>query len=772
MRVYTPPHTINEFLHVYRDKRVGLVLGPIGSGKTIGMLMTLLDWAFLQQPNAKGERKTRFAVVRNTRPQLRDSVIRSVRDWIDFNDPRVEWRDTEMTLAMKFGLPDDTTVHTELMFRALDDERDAAKLLSVEYTGFWLSEFREIPLSLLTDVRSRAGRYPSRAEVPATHYGVIGESNFPVMGSEWHDLIEVRAPDWLQVLKQPSAVSSQAENRENLPPTYYEELMVDSTESWQKAHILCEYPEANDGQAVFGQTFSREKHVAKASLRPISGIINGPPIIVGMDQGRSPAALFGQLDGRGRLNIYSELHTTNVGMRKFMADFVMPHLNEKYFNTPVIAIVDPASSHKTEVDDESPLDVIRAAGLHAVPAPTNVISRRLEAVDRLLTSPDGIIIDPACVELLAALAYRYRYKRKRDGKMEDDTPEKLHPWSDLCFVAGTPIATPDGYVPIESLQPGDLVLTPRGADRVTCTGSRPVDETVVLHLSDGTVLRCTPDHPFAIWSKGSPCFLRADALPLGSPLVAIGEYSWASGKTLIQASGWSPAHASPAALDSPHRSGKSIRERASTALARATGLALAAMGSRLMNCGSVSVVATSITGTSGPIKPQCLSTNTSGNGRMGLSLMGIRSTTSTTIPPTMTSTTSKLFSGLSMHGFTCWRASLMGHLMSTLRWLSHVKPPRHGTVLPRDAHGTRSMRAKSSLTVVRRDYLSDAVPVFNLTTERDHVYYAGPALVHNCDSLQYMALSCGGIRYGRVVSRMRVGTSAQSKPAPSVRGWT
>jgi hypothetical protein len=432
MKQYTAPPTISQFMRAFTQKRVSMMLGPIGSGKTVGMLMTLLQWGMLQQPNLDGMRKTRFAVVRNTRPQLRDSVIRSVFDWIDVGDPRVEWRDTSMTLAIGYPMPDGTSIRTELMFRALDDQQDAAKLLSVEYTGFWLSEFREIPVSLLTDVRSRAGRYPNKNDGGATFHGVIGESNFPVKGSDWYRLLEVERPDWLQLFKQPSALSAQAENTENLPPTYYQELMQGSTPSWQEAHILCEYPEANDGQAVFRRTFERDRHVAKDPLRPITGIAGGPPIIVGVDQGRSPGALFGQLDGRGRLNVYHELHASNIGMRRFAGEYIVPYIQQHFMTTPVIVITDPAAAHKTEVDDESPLDVLRGAGLHAIPAPTNQIDRRLEAVDRLLTAHDGIIIDPRCTELIAALSYRYRYKTKPDGQLREAVPEKLHPWSDLA----------------------------------------------------------------------------------------------------------------------------------------------------------------------------------------------------------------------------------------------------------------------------------------------------------------------------------------------------
>jgi phage terminase large subunit-like protein len=50
--------------------------------------------------------------------------------------------------------------------------------------------------------------------------------------------------------------------------------------------------------------------------------------------------------------------------------------------------------------------------------------------------------------------------------MRKITGNQSHAHDDLCFVAGTKIATPFGYKAIESMKPGDLVITPLGIDKV------------------------------------------------------------------------------------------------------------------------------------------------------------------------------------------------------------------------------------------------------------------------------------------------------------------
>lgn len=81
-----------------------------------------------------------------------------------------------------------------------------------------------------------------------------------------------------------------------------------------------------------------------------------------------------------------------------------------------------------------------------------------------------------------------------------DFPRAAH--DDMCFVAGTMVATPAGDRPIESLRPGDRVLTPRGISRVKSCGITGVQPVVTRHGLTGTF-----NHPVFDDSDG-----RFDAL--------------------------------------------------------------------------------------------------------------------------------------------------------------------------------------------------------------------------------------------------------------------
>lgn len=68
--------------------------------------------------------------------------------------------------------------------------------------------------------------------------------------------------------------------------------------------------------------------------------------------------------------------------------------------------------------------------------------------------------------------------------------------ADECFVAGTVVATPSGYRPIEQLTEGEEVLTSSGVSRIKRLVRNTSTQLVEVNLGNGKRIRCTPDHPF------------------------------------------------------------------------------------------------------------------------------------------------------------------------------------------------------------------------------------------------------------------------------------
>jgi len=70
----------------------------------------------------------------------------------------------------------------------------------------------------------------------------------------------------------------------------------------------------------------------------------------------------------------------------------------------------------------------------------------------------------------------------------------------MCFEAGTPVSTPDGDVPIESLVNGDMVSTPEGPRKVTATMAHEHEGARVMVVTNRGSAVSTPDHPYLVGS--------------------------------------------------------------------------------------------------------------------------------------------------------------------------------------------------------------------------------------------------------------------------------
>lgn len=406
------------------DRRVRAVTGPVGSGKTTAMIFELLRRAMTQTPDSNGVRRTRFAVVRNTLSQLKQtclvSIEQSLRDIYKF-------KVSDSTIQFRFG-----DVYSDWLLLPLDEPQSQQRLLSLELTGGWCSEFRELDPDLVRALLSRCGRYPSKLVGGATWDGIVMESNGFSIDSPWYEILELEKPANWGYHRQPGGMEPNAENRENLRERYYEDLLESNTPEWCKIHVHNEYGDSLAGQAVFKNSFRPDFHVAKGPLRPV----NGHPLIIGMDFARHPAAIICQVDHRGRMLCLKELERENSGVEAFINKMVYPELQkDRYRGLSSFIVGDPAGRQRSQIGEESVFDMLSRVGFSAYAAQTNNIDPRLRAVEKfLIQQRDGgaaLLLDPeGCPLLLRAMKHEYKYKKKRDGNLESK-PDKVRPWADL-----------------------------------------------------------------------------------------------------------------------------------------------------------------------------------------------------------------------------------------------------------------------------------------------------------------------------------------------------
>jgi hypothetical protein len=430
---YDDVPTIRRF--ALSNKRIRGVMGPFGSGKSSGCLMDIVRRANLQVPNPDGIRRTRWAIVRNSYRQLLDTTVKTVHDWFPPSKFGT-WKITEH----EYKITAFDGVEIELLFRALDRPDQVGNLLSLELTGAWLNEAREIPREIFEAIDGRVGRYPPERLEGCTWKGIMMDTNPPDDSSWWYKFFEEERPSNAQVFKQPSGLSPQAENIRNLPKGYYRELAKGKTQAFVDVYIHGKYGYSYEGQPVFKTNYNDAIHVASSILDPIAGI----PLVLGFDFGLNPTCLIAQHTDRGQLRLIDEYVSDSMGLKQFCQNILIPTLRTRYHNFKVLGGgADPSGKKRSDTDESTCFQILRSKEINIrniYPAKTNAYVPRFEAVDHFLTKMIGgepaLIISPVCKYIRKGFNGGYRRKRLSDNLFSDE-PEKnifSHPHEALQYL--------------------------------------------------------------------------------------------------------------------------------------------------------------------------------------------------------------------------------------------------------------------------------------------------------------------------------------------------
>ena len=296
--------------------------------------------------------------------------------------------------------------------------------MSLEVTGVFVNESREVHPDLIIACRSRMPRYPAKAMLEKPEegywYGLIMDTNPPSEDSWLYEQFEEKRPEGWEIFKQPSGLAPDAENLDALGPTYYEDMMSGAAEDFIRVHVRGEYGRSLSGRPVYESSFTRDFHVSPEPLLPLD--YANYPIVIGMDFGRTPAAVFGQKTAQGRVNILDSLYVENIGLEKFLEDHVKPLLLLRFPRNRVFVVGDPAGWAKSQLSEESVKDIFKRQRMVAVRAPTNDPEKRIAAVEKMLAKQVGgkamFLMDPRCKHLIQGLHGGYKYKKLKDGAYE------------------------------------------------------------------------------------------------------------------------------------------------------------------------------------------------------------------------------------------------------------------------------------------------------------------------------------------------------------------
>lgn len=424
--------TIREFSRSQAFIR-GL-MGPFGSGKSSGCIIDLVRLAVRQPIGRNGKRNSRFVIVRNTYPQLRDTTIKTVEQWLpwpQFGDFYIADHSYKLNRL-------DPDLSVELLFRALDRPEHVANLLSLECTAAWVNEAREVPYQIISALQGRVGRYPPVADGGCVDPCIIMDTNPPDDEHWWYELFEVRKPDNALLFRQPSGRGDKAENLPHLRPGYYATLAANPDPDFVKVYVDGEYGSVKDGKPVYPE------YVDSLHCRDIE-YQRGLVIYRGWDFGLTPACVFSQLLPDGTWNTFAELTADSVGIHT-LADAVLEHSSHNYPGAKYIDLGDPAGDARTaaRADIASCFDVLRAKGI-LIEAGEQALPIRLGSVKKALATLIGptpqLVVHSRCKVLRKGYQGRYQYRRVKVTGAEEryhDVPDKneySHPHDANQYVA-------------------------------------------------------------------------------------------------------------------------------------------------------------------------------------------------------------------------------------------------------------------------------------------------------------------------------------------------
>jgi hypothetical protein len=442
--IYDALPTISDFHRC--DDFVRGIRGPYGSGKSTGCCWEIMRRAAAQEADKRGRRRTRFLVVRNTYRELHDTTLKTWLDWFP-EDAVGQFYRGDMAHKIEYALPDGTSVETEVLFRALDKPADVKKVLSLEITGAWINEARELPKGVIDALADRTGRYPAVRDGGCTWRGIFMDTNPPDDDHWWYRLSEDERPSGWRFFNQPPGIfevghnsyrtNPKGENLANLEPGYYETRCAGKKRDYILVHYGNQYGFVQEGKPVYPE-YVDTSHCSDEDLEPI----RGQTIYVGIDFGLTPAATFAQRDVMGRWRVIDELVTEDMGAMRF-SELLGPKMRGEYADFEFEVYGDPAGDDRAQTDETTPIVILQSRGIPAMPAPSNDPVMRHSALEgplnRFVDGKPGFVISPRCKITRKGLAGGYHYKRVQVAGEErfQDKPLKnkfSHPVESLEYL--------------------------------------------------------------------------------------------------------------------------------------------------------------------------------------------------------------------------------------------------------------------------------------------------------------------------------------------------
>ena len=498
-KAYNASRTGSAFLMSYDDGVMfKCIRGPIGNGKSVLMCMYIVHKSQQQTVMEVVEHGKRFKVrwskwllMRHSIKIAKETTITTWNQW--FGD-KTRWVSDPYEGRYEDVGPDGILTRIDFIVLGAKAEGVMDDLQSLELSGAWINEATQCPYNVVARVYTRLKRfnpYPA-GDTYLRPFHVIMDTNSPSETNWWRRKEEVEQPrGWLFFVCPPAVLEERdpatgrveyvpndiehaakhhrrpAENVKTIDGGYHPDMsywmdMLPVLEPDEIRKLLMnQFGLTMEGMSVFGDVWNPARHKVSAEEAPF---MRGMKVVGGMDCGRTPACLLGQMRPDGKLVAQAEATTWNKKLnngrggleRMDVVQFFDTRLRPvlvNFFDWPncdLTIFADPAGQNYNEVVSISAIERLRnERGVNIVPCDKvrpadsseldithgNSPEIRIACMKRELRLGNFLVSD-ACEMFLAAMAGRYNYRlmksRSGDGmERYEDTPDK-NEWSHIA----------------------------------------------------------------------------------------------------------------------------------------------------------------------------------------------------------------------------------------------------------------------------------------------------------------------------------------------------
>lgn len=479
-REYYASRTGSAFLTSYDEGvRFKCMRGPIGDGKSVTMCMYIVHKS--QQQNVmeiteNGKtfkvRWSRWLIMRHTVKSLEETTIATWNNW--FGD-KTRWVCDPFEGRYEDYGPDGILTRIDFICLASKSKNIFDDLQSLELSGAWINEAVQTPYEVVARVYSRLKRFnPSpKSKVTLKTFHVIMDTNSPNETNWWYHKEQVEQPEgWLFFICPPAILEERdkdgkvryvpndiehakkhnrrpAENVKAIDGGYHEsmdywmDMLSVLSEDDVRMLLKNEYGLSVEGMGVFSDVWVPAQHKISPT-DPKAQFMRGLPVIGGMDCGRTPACVLGQMMPDGKLVIQKEVTTwdkrlnngrgglNRMDVGKFYEEYLRPVLVNFYHypNCGLMIAADPAGQNFSEAFSISAIERLRNEyGLNVVPCDKvrsenggekdithgNNVDIRVSCMKREMRM-GNILVSDACRMLCEAMAGKYCYPERRNSK--------------------------------------------------------------------------------------------------------------------------------------------------------------------------------------------------------------------------------------------------------------------------------------------------------------------------------------------------------------------